>query len=183
MQFMWLFNKDIRHDLIQGLNWCELVGIFFLQVNLCVALTPRILALLVLGANSKGGYSGGYSGGGLAAAATRLWQGLGSMDALAGFNLFWGTCFQLFLLFLLFPSECALLTKFLVFFIFWINFAKLCCTGGFGSSSLADVFAGLDCVLPWNSQNIKGFSGQQPLAAHETLVVTGVVTNRAAYAS
>ena len=49
-----------------------MVGIAVLQVNLCVVSAPRILALLVLGANGKGGYSGGYSGGGLASKATRV---------------------------------------------------------------------------------------------------------------
>ena len=134
-----------------------MVGIAVLQVNLCVVSAPRILALLVLGANGKGGYSGGYSGGGLASKATRVWQGLGSMDVLAGFHgcpwiiFYWG-CFRCFL-----PGNVlSQVAQFLCFF-FWIRFVKLCCTGSFGSSSLANVFAALDRVLRLLHETLKTF--------------------------
>lgn len=100
-------------------------NIFFAS-QFCVALTPRILALLVLGANSKGGYSGGYSGGGLAAAATRLWQGLGSMVPLPGSTCFGECVSNCFCCFCCFLRNVLYWQNFFVFFHFLNQLCQNC---------------------------------------------------------
>ena len=160
-----------------------MVGIAVLQVNLCVVSAPRILALLVLGANGKGGYSGGYSGGGLASKATRVWQGLGSMDVLAGcpwIIFYWG-CFRCFL-----PGNVlSQVAQFLCFFFFLNPFCQIVLhrqLWEFKSGQRVCCFGSCFASSSWNSQDIQGFSRQQ-LATGEALVVTGVMTNRAAFGS